>query len=98
MQISIGIVALLVAATLFSSEVPAITVSASGSAKVTPTGLLVWITIKDKGADAAAEALKGAKEKVATKLAALGVKADELKSDLPAVIDKGAQQAVRAPR
>lgn len=82
------------------SEAPTITVRAMGTIKVAPTALQVWVTVKDKGPDAAGalEALKGAKEKLATKLAGLGVKADQIKSDLPTVIDKAAAEALKAQR
>src|SRR5438477_12441750 len=83
----------------FASEVPTITINASGSAKIAPTALQIWITVKEKGADAAAalEALKVSKEKIAAKLASLGSKT-ELKCDLPVVLDKAAQEAMRARR
>ncbi len=79
------------------SDAAKITVNAAGTAKVVPTALQVWVMLKEKGPDAAAavEALKSAQAKVATKLAALGVKEDQIKGELPTIVDKAAQNAMR---
>ena len=58
------------------------------------------MTLKEKAADAAGAvaALKASQEKMATKLAALGVKADQIRSELPTLVDKTAQDALRQRR
>ena len=95
-------IALLIFATFVGvgSEVPTITVQVSGSVKVAPTALQLWLTVKDKGPDAAGAlaALKADKEKLAGKLASLGVKTDQLKGDMPMIIDRGAGDSNRARR